>query len=249
MRTSNPALNEKLFRNLSNASGKVMTYQGTINKTFLLFLIVMAGALWTTAIFLSTGATEQSMGLVFPWMIGGVLGGFVVALIIIFKKTWAPVLAPAYGILEGFFVGGLSCYFEMMYPGIVIPAVSLTFGILFMMLVLYKTRLIKPTKKFIIAITACTGAICLVYIVSMILPFFGLQIPGIFGSGPIGIGFSLFVVGIAAFNFILDFKMIEDGAEYGAPKYMEWYCAFGLMVTLIWLYIELLRLLAKLRSR
>lgn len=251
MRTSNPALGEQLFRNMASMSsgGNVMTYQGTLNKTFLLFVIVMAGALWTASMYFLAGNAETGMAMVFPWMLGGLLAGFIVSLIIIFKKEWAPILAPVYGLLEGLFLGGISVYFETMYPGIAIQATGLTFGILFLMLVLYKTRIIVPTKKFTIAIVACTGAIALVYIVSMLLGFFGVNIPLIYESGPIGIGFSLFVVGIAALNFILDFKMIEDGAEYGAPKYMEWYCAFGLMVTLIWLYIEILRLLAKLRNR
>jgi uncharacterized YccA/Bax inhibitor family protein len=159
------------------------------------------------------------------------------------------VTAPIYAVLEGLFLGGISAIFEMSYPGIVIQAVALTFGTLFCLLAAYKSRLIKVTENFKLGIVAATGAICLIYLVSIIMGFFGASIPMIHSSGPLGIGFSLFVVTIAALNLVLDFDFIERGSEMGAPKYMEWYGAFGLVVTLVWLYIEILRLLSKLRRR
>jgi uncharacterized YccA/Bax inhibitor family protein len=182
-------------------------------------------------------------------MLGGMIGGLVVALITIFKKTAAPVTTPLYGALEGLLLGGLSATFEARYPGIVIQAVALTFGTLFALLAAYKSKMIAVTENFRLGLTAATGAICLVYLVGLVLSFFGIRIPLIHESGPVGILFSLFVVGVAAFNLVLDFDFIERGAESGAPKYMEWYAAFGLIVTLVWLYLEILRLLAKLQDR
>jgi uncharacterized YccA/Bax inhibitor family protein len=167
----------------------------------------------------------------------------------VFKKEWAAFTAPVYALLEGLFLGGFSAIMELRFPGIAIEAVALTFGTCLVMLLAYRSGLIRPTQKFMIGIVAATGGIALVYFASMILGFFHIQIPGIFGSGPIGILFSLVVVVIAALNLILDFSVIEDGARMGAPKYMEWYSAFGLMVTLVWLYLEMVRLLAKLRDR
>ncbi len=172
-----------------------------------------------------------------------------VALVTAFKREWAPVTTPIYALLEGLFLGGLSLLYEQQFPGIVMNAVGLTFGTLAALLLAYRSGLIKATENFKLGIFAATGGIALLYLVSMGLGFFGIRIPLIHGSGVIGIGFSLFVVGIAALNLVLDFDFIERGAESGAPKYMEWYGAFGLLVTLIWLYIEILRLLAKLQSR
>lgn len=247
MRTANPALSDKAFEGFGPITERdnTMTVQGTVNKTALLTICVVAAAFWVWNLYFST-ANEA---IVYPWMIGGVIGGFVVAIITIFKKTWAPMLSPVYALLEGLFIGGISAIMEAMYPGIVIQAVGLTFGVLFCMLFLYKTGIIKVTKKFMLGVVAATGAICLVYLVSIVLGFFGMSVPLIHGNGIVGIGFSLFVVGIAALNLVLDFDFIEKNSERGAPKYMEWYAAFGLMVTLVWLYIEILRLLSKLRSR
>ena len=184
-----------------------------------------------------------------PWIIGGAIGGFVVALITIFKKQWAAFTAPLYALLEGLFLGGFSAIFEAKYPGIVIQAVTLTFGTLFCLLLAYRSGLIKATENFKLGVVAATGGIALIYMATIFLGFFGVRMPFIHESGTIGIAFSLFVVVIAALNLVLDFDFIENGAARGAPKYMEWYAAFGLMVTLIWLYIEILRLLAKLRGR
>lgn len=249
MRTSNPALNEDLYEGKSPfptaGSGKPMTVQGSINKT-----IAMAVILTVTAAATWYGIIAYQLGqFLYPLIIAGAIAGLITGFVIIFKKEWAPILAPVYSIFEGIFVGSISLYFESMFPGIVLQAVGLTFGVLFMMLGMYKTGMIKVTKRFMMGVAAATGAVFLVYLVSFVLSFFGVMVPFIHDSGPIGIGFSLVVVAIAAFNLVLDFHFIEKGAEYRAPKYMEWYTAFGLMVTLIWLYLELLRLLAKISRR
>ena len=180
----------------------------------------------------------------------GALGGFVVAMVTIFKKTWAPVTAPIYALLEGLVLGGLSAMFEVRYPGIAMEAVGLTFGTLFVMLFLYKSGVIKVTQKFRMGVVAATGGIMVFYLLTWLLSMFHITaFTSVYGSGLIGIGFSLFVVAIAALNLVLDFDFVEQGVAYGAPKYMEWYAAFGIMVTLVWLYLEMLRLLSKVRSR
>jgi len=243
-RTSNPALNEDAFRTRA-AFGEAMTVQGTVNKTGLLLLCVVATAAWTWGL-----AHSETPEAVYPWMIGGVIGGLVMAVVTIFKKEWAAVTAPVYALLEGLVLGGISAIFERSYHGIAIQAVGLTFGVLFVMLVAYKTGAIRATEKFKIGVIAATGAIALLYLVEMVLgTFFHIQVPMIHQSTPIGIAFSVFVVIIAALNLVLDFDLIETGAQMGAPKYMEWYGAFALMVTLIWLYLEILRLLSKARRR
>jgi len=222
-----------------------MSISGTVNRTLLMLVLVLISSSWTWRLYYDSGAGR----VVVPWLIGGALGGFIVAMVTIFRQHWAPVTAPIYALLEGLFLGGLSAILESAFPGIVIQAVGLTFGTLLCLLVAYKSGAIKATENFKLGIVAATGGIALIYIVTIVLGFFGATIPYIHGNGIIGIGFSLFVVVIAALNLVLDFDFIEKGAEQGAPKYMEWYAAFGLMVTLIWLYIEILRLLAKLRSR
>ena len=240
MRTSNPALNEKAFKG-QVAIGEAMTLQGTVNKTGLLLLCVVATAAWTWGL-----AHSNTPEAVYPWMIGGFVGGFVVALVTIFKANWSPITAPIYALLEGFALGGISAVFEKTYHGIALQAVGLTLGVLFVMLLAYKTGLIRATRGFKIGVIAATGGIAVFYLVQMALSFFfHFQFSVINGGGFWGIAFSLFVVVIAALNLVLDFDMIETGVQGGAPKYMEWYGAFGLMVTLIWLYLEMLRLLAK----
>lgn len=222
-----------------------MTVNGTVHKTAILLGLLVITALfsWDKA-YAATNPAE-----LYPWLIGSLIAGLVVALITVFKKTAAPYTAPLYAVVEGVAMGILSAFFEMQFPGIVFQAVLLTFGVFFALLFAYRTGIIKATEKFKLGVTAATGGIFLVYLASMALGFFGVSIPLIHESGWVGIGFSLFVVVIAALNLVLDFDFIENGAERGAPKYMEWYAAFGLLVTLIWLYIELLRLLSKLRSR
>lgn len=240
MRSSNPALNANVFRDARVVPGQQsMTIQGAVNKTLVLLFLLVLSANWTWS-----RATE-AQGL----MTLGVFGGLIVGFVTIFKKEWASITAPIYALLEGLFLGGLSGLMEMQYPGIVIQAVALTFGTLFSLLLAYKSGLIKATQNFRLGVVAATGGIAIVYFISILLGFFGKSIPLIHSSGPLGIGFSLFVVVIAALNLVLDFDFIEKGAEIGAPKYMEWYAAFGLMVTLVWLYIEILRLLSKTRRR
>ena len=183
-------------------------------------------------------------------MIGGALGGFVVALVTVFKKTWAPLSAPVYALLEGLFLGGISAVFERSYPGIAVQAISLTFAVMFVMLLAYKFGVIRATRGFKLGVIAATGGIALVYVVNMVMSlFFHTNMAFLYSSTPLGIGISLVIVVIAALNLIIDFDMIETAARMGAPKYMEWYGAFGLMVTLVWLYLEILRLLGKARNR
>ncbi|MFC1808922.1 Bax inhibitor-1/YccA family protein [Candidatus Omnitrophota bacterium] len=240
MRTGNPTLRNNAFSQVAPlASGEVMTIQGTVNKTFILLLLVLFTA----------SLTWRNPASMMPLIGIGAIGGLIVALVTIFKKEWAPVTAPIYALLEGLVLGGISALFEKQYPGIVIQAVGLTFGTLAALLMAYKSRIIQATENFKLGIFAATGGIFLLYMVSWIMSFFGTSIPFIHESGLLGIGFSLVVVVIAALNLVLDFDFIEKGAEQGAPKYLEWYGAFGLMVTLIWLYLEILRLLSKLRSR
>jgi uncharacterized YccA/Bax inhibitor family protein len=246
MRTANPALSAKSFQELAGArtDAATMTIQGTVNRTFVLLLLAIAAAAWPWRLF-----DAESPQAVLPWLYGGLIGGLVLSLVTIFKKAWAPVTAPLYAVAEGLFLGGVSAFFESQYPGIVFQAVSLTFGTLAALLIAYKTGFIRATENFKLGVVAATGAIALVYLVSIVLGFFGISIPFIHSSGWFGIAFSLFVVVIAALNLVLDFDFIEQGAAQGAPKYMEWYGAFGLLVTLVWLYLEILRLLAKLQSR
>ena len=245
-RSGNPALNDNTFMNEGRVMGQTMTLQGTVNKTGFLLGILVLTAVYTWNLFFQTGNPAAVM----PIAIGGAIGGFIMALVTIFKKTWSPITAPIYAALEGLFLGGISAIFEYQYPGIVIQATGLTLGTLASLLVLYKLGIIKPTENFRLMIVSATMGIAVLYLISMIMNMFGSTGIGfIHSNGLFGIGFSLFVVAIAALNLVLDFDFIEQGAEMGAPKYMEWFGAFSLMVTLIWLYLEMLRLLAKLRSR
>ncbi len=247
MRTANPTLNPKTFTGFGSIAGSsdAMSVQGTVNKTGILLTLALISAAWTWNMYYTSGSASSVM----PWVIGGAIGGFIVSIITIFKKQWAPLTAPVYAILEGLFLGGISSLVEAQYPGIVIQAVGLTFGTLWGLLLAYKSGVIRATENFKLGIVAATGGIAIVYLATIVLGFFGVEVPFIHGSGIIGIGFSCFVVVIAALNLVLDFDFIESGAAHGAPKYMEWYAAFGLMVTLVWLYIEILRLLSKLRNR
>lgn len=243
MRSSNPTLTNTIYKKEAALAGdQTMTIQGTVNKTFILLFLVMftASIVWV----------QYFQGVnIMGFAIAGGIGGFIMAIITVFKRSWSPVTAPIYAVLKGLMLGGISALFETMFPGIVIQAVALTFGTLFSLLAAYKSGWIKVTENFRLGVFAATGAIALIYFATFILGMIGVNMPYIHGSGPIGIGFSLVVVVIASLNLVMDFDFIENGAENGAPKYMEWYSAFGLMVTLIWLYIEFLRLLSKLRSR
>jgi uncharacterized YccA/Bax inhibitor family protein len=245
MKTSNPAFAGNTFtvNGVAAGYGPTMTISGTVNKAGILMLCVLATAAWTWNQFFTNG--PEAVG---AYTMIGAFGGFIAAMVTIFKKEWSPITAPIYALLEGLFLGALSAMLEQRFHGIAIESVALTFGTCFCLLLAYRSGLIRATEKFTLGIVAATGGIAVVYFASMILGLFHVQIPGIFGSGPIGILFSLAVVIIAALNLILDFNFIEQGAYRGAPKYMEWYGAFGLMVTLVWLYLEIIRLLSKLRD-
>lgn len=243
MRSANPALKSTTFHKFRGASvGKEMTLSGTVYKTFILLIVLMASAIYTWHQY----SIGNSVG---HLIIIGLIGGFITALIIAFVPKTAPVLAPVYAALEGLAVGGISASFESQFNGITLQAVALTFGTLFALLFAYAFRIIRVTHNFRLMVFSATAGIMLVYLTSFILGFFGISIPYLHSSGPVGIGISLFIAAIAALNLVLDFDFIEHGANQRAPKYMEWYGAFGLMVTLIWLYFEILHLLAKIRSR
>ncbi|MBN8236212.1 Bax inhibitor-1/YccA family protein [Halobacillus kuroshimensis] len=239
MRTSNPILKTEAFQS-SREQGKTMTLGGTIAKIAVLFLFLLGTAGYTWYQY-AQGADVTMMMLI------GAVGGLIFALVTAFIPKAAPITAPIYAALEGFLIGGLSAYAEGAYSGIVIQAVSLTLAVMAALLFLYAARIIKVTRNFRLMVVSATLGILLVYLVQFILQFFGMEVPYLHSSGPIGIGISLFITAIAALNLVLDFDFIEQGVERGAPKHMEWYGAFGLIVTLVWLYIEILRLLQKIR--
>jgi uncharacterized YccA/Bax inhibitor family protein len=219
-----------------------MTLTGVINRSVLLLVLVAGTA---TGVWVYSNTQPSA---IYPAVMIGALGGFVVAMVTSFKRDWAPLTSPIYAVLEGLFIGGISLVMEQRFPGLVLQAVLLTFGVMFALLAAYQTRIIRPSETFKSVIVAATFGIVIVYLVSMVMQlFFHTEIPLINGSGPLGIAFSLVVVGIAALNLVLDFDFIENGVASGAPKWMEWYAAFALTVTLVWLYIEILRLLSKLR--
>ena len=244
MRTSNPVLSDKRFENFAELGGR-MTLEGTVNKTGLLLLCSIATAAYTWHLFNQSHSAAEMLPLL--WI--GTLGGLVCAVITMFKKEWAAVTAPAYSLLEGLALGAISSVFELRFPGIAIQSVSLTFGTLLVLLLAYRSGLIPVTQKFRMGIVAATGALMVFYLLQFALGFFGIRFASVNGSGIVGIGFSLVVVGVAALNLVLDFDSIENGVRMGAPKYMEWYGAFGIMVTLVWLYLEMIRLLSKIRGR
>ena len=249
MRTSNPALSGDAFRTTGVSTlGEGMTVSGAVNKTGILLLLCVASAAWTWNRFFGV-PLEEGMAAIAPLVMVGAIGGLIVAFVTIFKKEWAAITAPIYALLEGLVLGGVSAMFEMRWHGIAIQAVCLTFGTLVVMLIAYRSGLIKVTDKLRLGIVAATGGIMVFYLIQFVLGFFGFRFAAVNGSGPIGIGFSLIVVGVAALNLVLDFDLIENGARWNAPKYMEWYSGFALMVTLIWLYLEMLRLLSKFRER
>lgn len=247
MKSGNPTLSEKMFdQAMPIDSDQVMTVRGTLNKFGFLFLMVMATAFFSWYNF-NKGVDVTS------YMWGGAIGGFIVALIIVFKKTWAPFLAPAYALLEGLFVGAISAYFNHAFaetaPNIIMQAVGLTFGVAIAMYILFNLRIIRATETFRSVIVTATAGIAIFYLISIVLRFFNIEMAFIHQGTTFGIIFSLVVVAVAALNLILDYDMIEKGAAARAPKYMEWYGAFGLLVTIVWLYLEILRLLAKMNSR
>lgn len=240
---SNPALSDRAFNANGVAVGAPMTLQGAINKTLYLVLFVCFSALYTW----SKAQTDPATA--WGWAIAGMITGLVFCVITCFKPQWSAITGTLYALSEGLVLGAISAVYEAQFHGIVIQAVMLTIGVLLAMLGLYTTRILQPTEKFMLGVFAATGGIALVYIVTMVLGFFHINVPFIHSNGLMGIGFSLFVVIIAALNLIIDFGVIERGVASRAPKYMEWYAGFGLLVTLVWLYMEILRLLSKLASR
>lgn len=250
-KSSNPVLKEQVFSNQYTSNAEVMTVNGTVNKTALMLLLVLGAAVFTWNKFFEAVAInpEGASAAVLPWLLVGGIGGLITALVTVFRPQSSGFSAPVYAVFEGLLIGGLSAIFESMYSGIVMRAVMLTLAVFFAMLFLYRSKIIKVTEKLKMGIFAATAGIALVYLVSFIAGLFGAQLGFLYGNSNFSIGFSLVVVGIAALNLVLDFSFIDDAAERGAPKFMEWFGAFGLMVTLIWLYLELLRLLSKLASR
>ena len=243
MRSGNPALTADTFATFPAVTDdQAMTIGGTVNKTALSLLILLVAATFVW----NRGPTDPSL---WAFTLIGVVGGLVAAITTVFKKTWAPFTTPIYAGFQGLALGGISVVFEATYPGIVSQAVFLTFGTLAALLAAYRSGVIRATENFKLGVVAATGGIGLVYFLSFVLGFFGMSVPLIHSSGTFGILFSIFVVVIAALNLVLDFDFIEQGAERKAQKHMEWYGAFGLLVTLVWLYLEILHLLAKLQSR
>ena len=244
-RSSNPALNPQYFQ--GGVSSERMTLDGTINKTVTLLGLVSIAAM------LSYSIVSQTPGLGFMITIGGAIGGAILALAILFIRPNNPqILMSMYALLEGLFIGGFSYMIENYYlggtEGVVLQALVGTVAVFLTMLAIYKFGIIKPTEKFVLVVSALCGAIMIVYLFNFIMMFFGTGIPFLHSSGPIGIGISIVFITVAALMLIVDFGMIENGVRFGAPKNMEWYGAFGLVLTLVWLYIEMLKLIAKLRD-
>ncbi|ANI89553.1 hypothetical protein A9P82_09770 [Arachidicoccus ginsenosidimutans] len=250
-KSSNPAMSEKVFGNATqqyDTTEGVMTVAGSAGKFAFLLLMVMAGAFYSWSLYAKSEISQMQ-----TWMMVGAIAGFICAMIISFKPKTAKYIAPLYGILEGLFLGGVSAVFNDMfaqsYPGIVMQAVGLTFAVAVSMLALYAFRIIKVTDKLRSVIISATVGVLLFYGIAMILSLFHVNLPFMYNSSALGIGISLVVVAIAALNLLLDFDMIERGSQMGAPKYMEWYGAFGLLVTMVWLYMEILRLLSRFAGR
>ncbi|MFP5039797.1 Bax inhibitor-1/YccA family protein [Parasediminibacterium sp. JCM 36343] len=250
-KSSNPTLTQKIFDASANNEALLqgtMTVRGTMNKFGFLMLMVLGGATYTWHLF--ENHNQQMMATL---MGVGIFGGLICAIATVFKPHWAQYVAPAYGILEGFALGGISAImnqaFKTTYPGLVMQAVGLTFGVAFSMFLLYNFRIINATEKFKSMVISATMGIAIFYGISMLVRMFGVDMPFMYNSSWLGIGISLFVVAIAALNLIIDFDMIEQGANQNAPKYMEWYGAFGLLVTIVWLYLEILKLLSRIAGR
>lgn len=241
--SNNPVFNEKVLQKVgSHQAEGAMTIKGTINKMAFLLVLVMAAAVY------AWGAPARQQDIM-PFLWGGALGGFALAIIITIKKEWAQYLAPAYALAEGLFLGVVSVLYSSLYDGIVLQAVGITFATFLAMLILYRTRIIRATEKFKAIVFTATAGIALFYLLALVLSFFNIRIPFLHEGSTIGIIFSLVVVAVAALNLIINFDLIETGAAQGAPKYFEWYASFGMLVTLIWLYLEILRLLSKLNRR
>jgi uncharacterized YccA/Bax inhibitor family protein len=245
MRTANPALKEGTFTGIRAAAGDAaMTLQGTATKSMLLLLLTVFAASFTWRAVASGNVT-----ILMPAALIGGLGGFIVAMITIFKPNVSPYTAPIYAVLEGLLLGAISSLYNARWAGLPLQAVGLTFGVFMAMLIVYRLGLVRATEKFRLGVVAATGGIAIMYLLSFVLGFFGVQMNFLRDSSPLSIGISVVIVVVAALNLVLDFDFIERGVSYRAPKYMEWYGAFGLLVTLVWLYLEILRLLSKLQGR
>jgi uncharacterized YccA/Bax inhibitor family protein len=242
-KTSNPALNAKTFKDSVSISGEVMTLQGTVNKTSVLLLCAAATAAWTWWL----ARTQPEDLALCLW--GGLIGGLVFAVVTIFREEWAPVTAPIYALCEGLALGGISTALNQVYPGIGLQALGLTGTVTAVMLLLYTSGVVRATPKFTLGVIAATGGICLFYLIDLVMGFFGNHVSVLYSNGPWGIAISVLIVIVAALNLILDFDFIETGVYAHAARYMEWYGAFGVMVTLIWMYVEVLHLLSALRSQ
>lgn len=245
MKSSNPVMTGKIYEKAGLAAdGGVMTINGTLNKIGLMLLLLIVSASYTWNLVL--GDDPSRVGTLA--IVGGI-GGFIVAMVTVFSPKSSPYTAPVYAILEGMFLGAISAVINAQYPGVAFQAVLLTIGTLFTMLFLYRSGTIRATPKFRRGVMMATGAVFFAYMISWILSMFGMSVGFMHSSGPLGILISLVIIVIAALNLIMDFDFIEKGSQMGAPKYMEWFGAFGLMVTLIWLYIEFLRLLSRFAGR
>ena len=257
MESSNPVLSEDIFRNYeSYGDSTTMTLNGTAMKTVICIglAFLTAGIVWFKFQELGGMLVEPNPAAfqaVTPFLFGGMIVGLISCLVTMFKPAWSPVTAPVYSLAEGFFLGGISAFVQSQFPGeeIVFQALGLTFGTAFVMMILYQTGTIRVTERLRSGVMIATGAICLLYLISFVMGMFNRPIGFIHEATPIGIAFSVFVVGLAAFNLLLDFDLIDRLSAQGSPKHMEWYGAFALMVTLVWLYIEILRLLSKLNRR
>jgi uncharacterized YccA/Bax inhibitor family protein len=239
METSNPLLTRDSSFDRTSYGVESMTLGGVINKTGILLLLCIGAGMFSW--------TQPALSM--PLLIGGMIGGFIACMVGIFKPTASPIAAPLYAVLEGLCLGVISRMTEIQWPGIVANAIMLTLGVLALMLVLYTKRIIRVTDQFARGVMAATGAVCLVYVVDIALNFFGIRMPYIHSSGLVGIVISLVIVGIAAFNLLLDFRIIEERITNRSPRYMEWYCGMALLVTLVWLYLEILRLLSKMQRK
>lgn len=245
MRTGNPTLQENTFTKVATYKEQSrMTLGGTVNKSFILLFLVIVSAYFSW-IYLPTVSTSASSVI----LTGSIVLGFIVSLICVFNPRQAFILGPIYAVLEGVFLGNISRSYNIAFDGIVLQAVLLTLSIFFVLLMLYKTKIIQATRNFRLMVVSATVGIGIVYFITFILSLFGVYVPYIHSNGAVGLLISVFVVVMAALNLVLDFDFIERGVEHGSPKYMEWYGAFGLVVTLVWLYLEVLRLLGKMRSR
>ena len=244
--SANPTLTDKIFNRSLEArdASTVMTVRGTMSKFGLLLFMALAGAVYTWNLY-----AQYKISTLMTLMWVGVIGGFVAAIAMSFRPQLSKYLAPVYGLLEGFFLGAISVIVneavKAKYPNIVLQAVGLTFAVAISMFLLYNFRIIKPTQKLKSIIVSATMGIALFYVIAIVLRLFHVDLPFMYNSSPLGIGISLVIIAVAAMNLILDFDQIEQGASMGAPKFMEWYSAFGLMVTIVWLYIEILKLLAR----